>query len=234
VLAPPYSSVFSALGAGNMPQLHIHERTAPVTLYDATTRALFADFDAFNAVVAELEAKGRADLLRQGLPAESVSHRLELDMRYGNQLVTTAVVADRTRIETADDVMALIELFAEDYARRFGAGSESPEAGIRITTIRVASFVEAETVQFDASLPAGDPSPAHAIGSRQCHFAHIDGPVDTPVFDETALEPGLAVLGPGIVTTPTTTYLVEPGWRLETGAHGAIWFLKEQTSLETS
>ena len=94
VLAPPYSSVFSALGAGNMPQLHIHERTAPVTLYDATTRALFSDFDAFNAVVAELEAKGRADLLRQGLPAESVLHRLELDMRYGNQLVTTAVVAD--------------------------------------------------------------------------------------------------------------------------------------------
>ena len=29
VLAPPYSSVFSALGAGNTPQLHIHERTAP-------------------------------------------------------------------------------------------------------------------------------------------------------------------------------------------------------------
>jgi N-methylhydantoinase A len=46
------------------------------------------------------------------------------------------------------------------------------------------------------------------------------------VFDETALEPGLVVHGPGIVTTPTTTYLVEPNWRLETGAHGAIWFLK--------
>jgi N-methylhydantoinase A/oxoprolinase/acetone carboxylase beta subunit len=233
VLAPPYSSVFSALGAGNMPQLHIHERTAPITLFDATTRALFADFDALNGVVAELEAKGGADLLRQGVPAESVRHRLELDMRYGNQLVTTAVVAERTRVETAGDVMALIELFAEDYARRFGAGSESPEAGIRITTIRVASYVEGEKVQFDASLPARDPSPAPAIGLRQCHFAHIDGPVDTPVFDETALEPGLVVLGPGVVTTPTTTYLVEPGWRLEKGAHGAIWFLKEQTSLET-
>jgi N-methylhydantoinase A/oxoprolinase/acetone carboxylase beta subunit len=106
VLAPPYSSVFSALGAGNMPQLHIHERTAPITLFDATTRALFADFDALNGVVAELEAKGGADLLRQGVPAESVRHRLELDMRYGNQLVTTAVVAERTRVETAGDVMA--------------------------------------------------------------------------------------------------------------------------------
>jgi N-methylhydantoinase A len=49
--------------------------------------------------------------------------------------------------------------------------------------------------------------------------------VETAVFDENALEPGLAVPGPAVVTTPTTTYLVEPGWRIETGAHGAIWFL---------
>jgi N-methylhydantoinase A len=52
------------------------------------------------------------------------------------------------------------------------------------------------------------------------------GEVDTAVYDESALEPGLAVRGPAIVTTPTTTYLVEPGWRIETGAHGAIWFLR--------
>ena len=120
VLAPPYSSVFSALGAGNTPQLHIHERSAPIILYDATSRTIFTDFARFNTIVAELEAKGRADLVRQGLRAGAVRHRLELDMRYGNQLVTTAVVADRTRLRNLDDVMALIELFAEDYARRKG------------------------------------------------------------------------------------------------------------------
>ena len=123
-------------------------------------------------------------------------------------------------------MLALIELFAEDFARRFGEGSESPEAGIRITTIRVASFVDGESVEFDASLPDGEPAPATPAGSRACHFVGIPGPVDTAVFDETALEPGLVVEGPAIVTTPTTTYLVEPDWRLRTGAHGAIWFLK--------
>src|SRR5207244_649729 len=82
--APPYSSVFSALGAGNMPQLHIHERSVPLVLFDATSRAMFTDFGRFNAIVAELEGKGRADLQRQGLPGAAVRHRLELDMRYGN------------------------------------------------------------------------------------------------------------------------------------------------------
>ena len=76
VLAPPYSSVFSALGAGNTPQLHIHERTVPVVLFDASTRALFTDFGRFNGIVVDLESKGREDLLRQGLPGEAVQHRL--------------------------------------------------------------------------------------------------------------------------------------------------------------
>ena len=226
VLAPPYSSVFSALGAGNTPQLHIHERTVPVVLFDASTRALFTDFGRFNGIVAELEAKGRDDLLRQGLPGDKVQHRLELDMRYGNQLVTMAVTADRTRLESVRDVVALMHMFADDYGRRFGEGSQSPEAGIRITTIRVASYVEGATVEFDASLPEGEPVPAQPVGSRRCHFTGIAGGVDTPVYDETALQPGLVVPGPAVVTSPTTTYLVEPGWRLETGAHGAIWFLK--------
>jgi N-methylhydantoinase A len=230
VLAPPYSSVFSALGAGNTPQLHIHERTSPVVLFDATTRTLFTDYDRFNRIVEDLESKGRDDLLRQGLPSEYVEHRLELDMRYGNQLVTMAVVADRSRLEGVRDVVVLMQQFASDYGRRFGDGSQSPEAGIRITTIRVASYVEGETVKFDASLPEGTPTPAVPVGSRNCHFVGTEGAVETPVYDEKSLQPGITVPGPAVVTTPTTTYLVEPSWRLQTGAHGAIWFLKAELS----
>jgi N-methylhydantoinase A len=227
VLAPPYSSVFSALGAGNMPQLHIHERSVPLVLFDATTKAMFADFGRFNGTVAELEDKGRADLRRQGLPDSAVRHRLELDMRYGNQLVTMAVVAKKQRLDSVRDVVDLMRLFADDYGRRFGQGSQSPEAGIRVTTVRVASYVEAETVEFDAT-PLSQTTAATPHGSRQCAFGGMTGYVATDVYDESALEPGLVVRGPAIVTTPATTYLVEPGWRIETGAHGAIWFLADR------
>ena len=152
-------------------------------------------------------------------------------MRYGDQMVTMAVVADRSRINSTGDVMTLIDLFAVDYSRRYGSGSQSPEAGIRITTIRVASFVEGETVRFDASLPAGAPTRVQPVGTRTCHFPGVDGPVNTPVYDDSALQPGHVVDGPAVVTAETTTYLVEPDWQLRTGAHGAIWFLKN-TDLE--
>jgi N-methylhydantoinase A len=217
--------VFSALGAGNMPQLHIHERSVPLVLFDATTKAMFTDFPRFNGIVAELEDKGQADLRRQGLPESAVRHRLELDMRYGNQLVTMAVVAPKQRLEGIGDVVDLMRGFADDYGRRFGQGSQSPEAGIRVTTIRVASYVEGETVEFDAT-PLGRTTAATPQESRRCAFGGMTGYLDTDVYDESALEPGLVVRGPAIVTTPATSYLVEPGWRIETGAHGAIWFLR--------
>ena len=227
VLVPPYSSVFSALGAGNTPQLHIHERTVPITLFDATTRVLFSDFAGFNAIVEELEAKGRADLVRQGLPAESVQHRLELDMRYGNQLVTMAVTSDIDRLRTVGDCLHLAELFAADYARRYGAGAQSPEAGIRVTTVRVASFVPTQTITFDARRPDGEPRRPEPTGTRPCWFPGLDSPIEVAVHDETALVPGSSVTGPAVVSAATTTYLVEPGWHLEVGAHGAIWFLRD-------
>ena len=124
-----------------------------------------------------------------------------------------------------------MRLFSDDYGRRFGEGSQSPEAGIRVTALRVASFVQGETIEFDATPPDGRTTAARGRVAALLLPPHR-GPVETAVFDESALEPGLAVPGPAVVTTPTTTYLVEPGWRIETGAHGAIWFLANSPEQE--
>ena len=58
ILAPPFSSVFSACGAGNMKQLHIHERGVHVVLYNATTRGLYDSYDEFNEIVAVMLNSG--------------------------------------------------------------------------------------------------------------------------------------------------------------------------------
>ena len=47
-------------------------------------------------------------------------------MRYGNQLVTMAVVADRTRLRSVRDVIALIDLFGEDYGHRSATAASRP------------------------------------------------------------------------------------------------------------
>jgi len=234
VLAPPFAWVFSACGAGNMNQMHIHEMSTYTVLFDANTHAIFGDFDAFNAVVETLEQRGREDLLRQGMNAGDIQFRLELDMRYGNQRVQTAVVTEITRLKSKADVLALIDQFFIRYGERFGEGSQSPEAGVRINTVRVCSMVTHPTVDFNDLSPNLDtPISAKPASHRECHFVGIDGPVETPIYEDTALENGTAIDGPAIVTTKATTYLVEPGWRFHAAAHGAVWFIRSDSMDQT-
>jgi N-methylhydantoinase A len=227
ILVPPFCSVFSAVGAGNMHQLHIHERSLFMYIYDSTARRLLSDYQRFNAIVAELEEAGRLDLLRQGMRSGDVQHRLELDMRFGNQLVQTAVISPTARLRNMDDVMALIKQFSLDYGKRFGKGSEAPEAGIRINTVRVLSFVELETVRFNDIAPRGSGKPAPApLERRRCHFVDTQDAVETDFYDIGQLEAGVVIARPSVVISPVTTYLVEPGWQLEIGEHGAAWFAR--------
>lgn len=228
VLAPPFSSVFSACGAGNMKQLHFHERGVHVTMYNATTRALYDNYDEFNAVVEELEAAGREDLIRQGLNPDDVKYRLELDMRYGNQLLTQAVtLPEIRRINGVREVLDIIKTFGDVYSHRFGASSAAPEAGIRCSTIRVASFVEGDVVHFTSLAHGGHRTAPTPIASRKVYFPEVKGPVDTPIYDQTALTDQRVITGPAVVTTENTTFLIEPGWRLEPTAQGAAWFLQD-------
>lgn len=227
ILAPPFSSVFSAVGAGNMNQMHIHEISTWTVLFNANTKTFFADYASFNRNVEELERRGREDLLRQGFAAGQIRYRLELDMRYGNQRVQTAVVSDVARLSSQGDVLKLINQFHTSYGQRFGQGSQSPEAGIRINTLRVCSYVEQATVSFFGVKLNGKSRPPPAlVGQRDCHFVGHPRPVATAIYDDRALAEGTVIDGPAIVTTRATTYLVEPGWRYHAAAQSAVWFLR--------
>jgi N-methylhydantoinase A len=228
VMVPPFSSIFSAIGAGNMDQMHIHERSVYLSLYDSNTRSLFADFDRFNGIVEELEEAGRNDLLRQGVAPEKIAHRLELDMRYGNQLAQTAVISATNRIASTEDMMGLIETFSKDYGRRYGEGSQAPEAGIRVNTIRVATYSSMSSLDLKDVLPDdSDLKPAgEARLKRPCHFVGHDEPIETAFHELEDLAFGTVVTAPAVVISPSTTYLVEPGWRLRVGRYGSGLFEK--------
>ncbi len=227
ILAPPFASVFSAVGAGNMNQLHIHEMSTWTVLFDANQKSLFTDYALFNSRVEELERRGREDLTRQGFAAEKVEYRLELDMRYGNQRVTTAVVTDIHRLGGQSDVLKLMEQFHQRYGERFGEGSQVTEAGVRINTIRVCSFVTQPGVTFTGIRPSGDPvAPPPPVSHRPCHFVGFDTALDTPIYDDEALTPQTEIDGPALVVTKATSYLVEPGWRFRAAEQKAVWFTR--------
>lgn len=229
ILAPPFSSVFSAVGAGNIHQLHIHEKSLYMVLYDSNSLNLLDDYDTFNGIVDELKERGTQDLIRQGVAKEHVQHRLELDLRYGNQLVQTTATIEKHHLERPADVLKMIEQFSIDYGKRFGEGSQAPEAGIRINTIRVASYVEHQTVQFKNIKPLPEDQrlqPPASEMTRTCYFVGYKGAVEAPVWSRSSLKPGVQITGPAVVTSEVTTFLVNPGWTFVAAEQGASWFLR--------
>ena len=180
-------------------------------------------------MVAELKELGTQDLLRQGIARASIQYSLELDMRYGNQLVTTTAVIPQHEVHGTADVLAIISQFSNDYGKRFGEGSQAPEAGIRINTIRVAAFVQHETVTFEdinpvaAELRKPPPQPDTV---RKCYFVGHEGTFETPVWNRSAIEPGVQITGPAIIGSEVTTFLVDPGWIFVAARQGASWFMR--------
>jgi N-methylhydantoinase A len=223
VLVPPFPSVFSALGVADMAQLHIHEKSVHISVYDSIRRTLADDFSELNATIETLEASGQQDLERQGHPADAVRHTLEIDMRYGNQLVETSVVSKQPRIRSVNEILDLIGTFGEDYEARFGKGSSAPEAGIVISGVRVKSYLESLNLELPepeaTRHPAGVPD-----ATRTCYFNGSEEPVETSVYYAEQLDSGTVIPGPALVEAATTTYVVPPGWQqVVVGNQGAAW-----------
>ena len=121
----------------------------------------------------------------------------------------------------------MIKTFGDVYSHRFGSNCAAPEAGIRVGTVRVASYVDGDTIKFESLDFAGDRSVPEPVSTRRIHLVSSDESVEAPIYDGSALTHERVIPGPAIVTTENTTYLVEPGWRLEPTPQGAVWFLRD-------
>lgn len=228
IIIPPFSAVFAALGAGNMDQLHIHEKSVFLSVYDSVTREILSDPSEINAAIEELSNAGREDLRRQGVADSDIQLRVEVDMRYGNQMAQTAVVSEKSHFENVRDLMELVQHFSETYEKRFGQGSRAPEAGIRIQVVRVVAFVKHDQVPLQP-YTGGDKQEASTDKHRACYFEGQAEAIETPVYNQPDLPPGSVIHGPALVESATSTFVVEPGWKLTIGLQGAAIMEREGT-----
>jgi N-methylhydantoinase A len=245
VLVPPFSANFSAAGGASLQPMHFHEHTQMVPLCNTRKigtqpkRLVFwSDFAALNQIVEDLEQRGRAELLRQGIDVQQVQHRLELDMRYGSQKMEAAISFHKNRIDNLRDILTLIEKLAVNFEQRFGKGTPAPESGVWIINFRVATWVPGEPLRLGDITPPAQRLPAPpAVSHRPCYFgdpSQASTPVNTPVYDGRALVPGVVIHGPAVVNPGDTTYLVEPEWRLEASANGAVWLMRDTATSPAS
>src|SRR5262249_33426660 len=156
-----------------------------------------ADWPAINALLAEMEAEGRAVLARAGIDASDVTVSRIAEMRYVGQGHEVEAVLPPGELSDAD-VSAITGNFEAAYRALY---HRLPQ-GVALEALnwRVTVSGPRPAMTFAPPSAERDPSAAEALkGYRAAWFTEARGFVETPVYDRYRLGPGAVFSGPAIV-----------------------------------
>jgi N-methylhydantoinase A len=208
VLVPRFPGTFSAWGMLQTDLRHDFTRS----FFRAADKVAADDLE---AVLADLEAQGRAALLAEGIDAQRISFQRSADMRYLGQEYTINVPL------TGRDTAAIAGGFHSAHDRRYG--HSSPGAAIEFVNLRVAAF--GALTKFDNRLTAASAVSA-GLGERRIVFAGQSHA--TPIVARDRLPPDYATRGPLVIEEQSATTVVPPGWTVSLDGLGSIILTRKQ------
>jgi N-methylhydantoinase A len=210
VVFPAHASVLSAFGALVTP-VRIDLARSFVRRLDLVTD------DEREAMLEEMRTEGRSVLSAAGVPVDAITFRYAIDARYygqGNEITIT--LGEGASWPSTPD--AVVSAFAERYAAVYGM--TIPGVPVEVVTWRISAFAPAPEVALQAGGATGRAGAQK--GTRPVRFVRGQAPLDTPVFDRTALCPGDAVDGPALVEERETTAVLRPGWHAVVNEDGSL------------
>lgn len=220
IIAPRQSSVFGAYGASTMQIKEVWDKSRSLKLFQWGGQTYLKDLESYNQIVRELVDNATRDLKLEGYSDADMSFTLELNMRYGSQYNMTRIRAPQLLLQSEDDVRQLCDLFTRKYAEIYSPEATFPSGGINVEGFSLMATVPSTYMApGQAALDGETPDSAACTGKRPVYWTPQDGFVDTPVYDYRKLRPGNVILGPAIIESPETTYVVAPGWRYEMDAY---------------
>ena len=211
VYIPAAAPVLSAFGMLSTDLKYDFSRSYPASLNTI-------DLGQVRAIVAELEAQGRAKLQEQGVTVDDVEVFPSADMRYLDQIYEVPIpLPDLER----DDEPFLSEWesnFHQRYQELYSYRQQDQE--VRLVTLRVTVVGRLPRVSLPDALPRGGLSEAKQ--TRRVYFGEW---LDVPVYDIDTLSPGVEINGPAVLETDFTTVALDPGDRATMDRMGGIEML---------
>ncbi|MFC7050018.1 hydantoinase/oxoprolinase family protein [Emcibacter nanhaiensis] len=219
IIAPRQSSVFGAYGASTMQIKEIWDKSRSLKLFNWGTQSYLSDLDAFNSVTRELKDLATRDLKLEGYGESQMEFQLELNMRYGSQYNMTKVRTDKIELTSVDDVQAICEEFTRQYGEIYSPEATFPSGGINVENFALTAAVKpTDNPIAPGEMASPEPDAGALTEKRPVYWSPEDGFVETPVYDYAGLMPGNEIMGPVIIESPETTYVVAPGWRFSMDA----------------
>ncbi|MBV8620187.1 MAG: hydantoinase B/oxoprolinase family protein [Curvibacter sp.] len=223
VLAHPFAGVLSAYGMGLADQIALREASVERTL-DAEGLAVAA------AQAAVLQAEAASELQAQGVAADQIQSRFQLQLRY--QGTDTALPCSYDPTQTpAQAIAALRDSFETAYRQRFAF--LMPDRELVIEAANVECVLPGEGTP-EAQDPAGTPGEPHAAAARSrvqmycLADAQGAGWREAGLYIREEMQAGATVDGPAVIAERNATTVVEPGWQAVMGPSGCLELTRVQ------
>ncbi len=212
VVVPGLAAVFSAFGAATADV----RREAVRTLF----RPLPVDAPELTACFVGLEAEVRTALAAEGLAADQVTWRREVDLRFHRQ--TWEVTVPLPAVDR-DPAAGLTDAFRARYAELYGTGALAHGTGIDLVNCRVIGVGRVPRPSV-APAPPGPPDARPALAGARAVWlpGGDDARVRVAVYDGERLTPGMAFAGPALVERRDMTILVPAGDRARLDGAGSL------------
>lgn len=174
------------------------------------------DWARANAVLAEMEAEGRALLTASGVEPGTITHHREADMRYVGQghEIRVPLPAGRLGAEHVPGLLSAFERVYRELYERLG-----PPVPVEILNWRVVSSGPRPDLRLHVISEDGGESHPALKGERPAYFPEAQGFVATPIYDRYRLAPGAAFNGPAIIEERESTMIIGPGGQCRVDEH---------------
>lgn len=164
------------------------------------------DWQHANALLAEMEAEGRALLQAAGVAVEAIRLERRCEMRYAGQTHEIPVVLPEGSL-TSERYMEVLGAFETAYNALYTEVQE----GRPVETLNWRLLVSGPVPQVQLAVTSSTGGTVHPKSQRQVYFPE-GGFRSTPVYDRYNLIPGIHFPGPAIVEERESTVVVPPGF----------------------
>lgn len=183
--------------------------------YGKAERLLFPpDLTLVNDHFARLMKTAGQDLEKMGFLEQEIIIVRSVDMRYRFQChelnVELPPGATEIRTKTLD---CLDSAFDELYQQSYGPGSGYREAGKEITAFRLRAVGKIQRPNIKQYGRSSSRPESAVKGKRDVYFEEPARFLSAQIYELGHIKPGMEIKGPGIIESPVTTIVVNPGDR---------------------
>ncbi|MBW4048434.1 MAG: hydantoinase/oxoprolinase family protein [Proteobacteria bacterium] len=226
VVVPAWAAGFSAFGCACADFEYRYDKSVDIALPQLASDAERVQAcEVIQAAWGELANKVVEEFVINGFKPEDVILRPGYRMQYMGQLNDLEVNSPVSGAATAADWDSIVNAFETTYGRVYSNSARSPELGFSVTGAIMRGLVVTQKPVLPEDPDGGEaPPPEARVGTRP--FYRHKKWIEATIWRMESLKPGNRIVGPAIIESDATTFVVPDGFESRLDKH-RLFHLKE-------